>query len=209
MTDDDLELSVAWRQHLGTSAVAGDWFDVVMARHRETHRHYHNVRHVRWVVRHVIELDGAGHVDDTGAVVAAAFFHDVVYDPVARDNESVSARLATRALTDLGWADDRSARVGAMIEATATHVATDNDEAALIAADLAVLAAEPGPYGDYTRAVRREYDHVSDDDWRTGRASVLRSFLDRDHIFEPSLGIERWERRARANITSELAVLGR
>ena len=86
-------------------------------------------------------------------------------------------------------------------------VQPDADTCALLAADLAVLAAPPARYDDYVRMIRREYTHVSDDDWRVGRGAVLRNFLERDHLFAPTLGLDEWEQRARANITAELATL--
>jgi predicted metal-dependent HD superfamily phosphohydrolase len=57
--------------------------------------------------------------------------------------------------------------------------------------------------------VRREYAHVDDAGWRTGRSAVLRTLLARPRLFAAELGLDEWERRARANITSELAVLAR
>lgn len=218
MSTGDLEFRVAWERHVGTGEAADRWLESVVTRHREAHRHYHDVRHVRWVVRHVIELaDGLADthgvaLHDPGAVVAAAFFHDVIYDPTASDNEAASAALAAAALGELGWSASRVSSVVAMIEGTAHHrvdPAITADTAVLYAADLGVLAADPAGYSDYVRNVRREYDHVDADDWRTGRASVLRSFLERESIYAPVLGLHTWERRARANLTAELGALGR
>jgi predicted metal-dependent HD superfamily phosphohydrolase len=207
MPHDELELRIAWEQHLGSSGSSRGWFDSVLAGYRRPDRHYHDARHVRWVVRHVIAL--AGHTDDIGAVIAAAFFHDAAYDATRGDNEAVSAQLAERALDDLDWSPERRRRVVAMIEATATHDVenADADTKVLLAADLAVLAAEPSRYGDYVRAVRREYAHVDDTGWREGRSAVLHRLLDLPHLFASSLGLDEWEQRARANITDELAAL--
>ena len=63
-------------------------------------------------------------------------------------------------------------------------------------------------YVAYATAVRAEYGHVDDAAWRLGRRAVLRSFLDRPRIFRTITGRERWESRARINISSELASLG-
>jgi predicted metal-dependent HD superfamily phosphohydrolase len=95
--------------------------------------------------------------------------------------------------------------------ATATHdpAGSDLETALLIAADLSVLAADPAGYADYARNVRREYGHVSDADWITGRSRVLRTFLDRASVFPAVLRLDEWERQARANITAELAMLNR
>jgi predicted metal-dependent HD superfamily phosphohydrolase len=205
-----LELSVAWQRHVASGAAADHWLETVTAMYRQPGRHYHDVRHLAWVVRHITAICAEHPADDAGAVVAAAFFHDAVYDPTRHDNEAQSAALAERALTELGWAPARISAVAAMVLATIDHdVATaDADTQIVLAADLAVLAADPAPYGDYARAVRKEYAHVGDEAWRTGRRAVLRSLLDRQHLFAPRLGLARWEQRARANITSELATLG-
>jgi len=207
VTDDDLELRVAWQRHLGTSRPATGWFESVLAHHRGSGRYYHDRRHITWVVRHVTTM--ADHADDLDAVVAAAFFHDSVYDATRSDNEVASGRMADLALTELTWGPARRGHVVAMIEATAYHDVdtADPDTRVLLAADLAVLATEPPRYADYVRAVRREYAHVSDADWQVGRSGVLRNLLERTHLYAPSLERHGWEDRARANIAAELAML--
>ena len=77
-----MELDLAWQQHV---RLPGELLRRLIERHREPHRRYHTVDHVVWVTRHVRELvdtDGV-EVADRGAVVAAAVFHDAVYDPTA------------------------------------------------------------------------------------------------------------------------------
>jgi predicted metal-dependent HD superfamily phosphohydrolase len=211
---DERELHLAWERHVGASADADAWFDTVVGLHRAPTRHYHGLRHVTWVVRHAHDIAAATPrpLTDDGLdrVIAAAFFHDAVYDATRSDNEVASSRLAARALGEIGWAAETVQRVGAMIVATAEHdvgAATDAPTQVLIAADLAVLAAEPAKYDDYTRAVRRDYAHLDDAAWRAGRSAFLRATLERDHIFPPTLDLDDWERRARANLSAELAAL--
>jgi predicted metal-dependent HD superfamily phosphohydrolase len=205
----ELELRVAWQRHVGMSPVAADWLDSVLAFHREPTRHYHDVGHVAWVVRHVLTLADRVVLDDVDATVAAAFFHDAVYDPQRSDNEATSARVAERSLGEIGWTDARCARVAEMVLATAHHDVADADidTCVLLAADLGVLAAEPSRYGEYATAVRREYAHVDDEAWRAGRSQVLRALLASPALFAPELGLDDWEARARANLTAELATL--
>lgn len=209
----ELELRVAWEAHVATEP---GWLDTLLELHRQPHRRYHGVRHVGWVVRHALDLGGthADRVDDLGAVVAAAFFHDAVYDPTRTDNEFASAALAQRALGELGWAAPRIVAVAELVTATADHVAPSApgaalDTAVLLAADLAVLAADPASYAEYVTGVRAEYAHVSDAEWAVGRGRVLHNFLERAAIFDPALGLDTWERRARGNIAAELAALDR
>ena len=205
----EIELDLAWQQHVG---LPGELLRRLVERHREPHRRYHTVGHVVWVIRHVRELvdtDGV-EVADRGAVVAAAVFHDAVYEPTAppRANEVASASLARRELVDHGWSSERAGAVGAMIEVTVDHVAPpDTDTAVLCDADLAILGADPAGYRAYVEQVRVEYAHVPDDAWRTGRAAVLTSFLDRDRIYSTDAGRDRWETHARANLAAEIATL--
>ena len=69
---------------------------------------------------------------------------------------------------DAGMPSRRRARAG---DRDHDLEGVDRDTAVLLAADLAVLAAEPSRYVEYATAVRREYAHVDDDAWRAGRAA--------------------------------------
>ena len=187
----------------------------MVARHREPHRRYHGVRHVTWVVRHVLELTTSAPVTDLDAVVVAAFYHDAVYDPRASDNEEQSARLAERMLGELGWDAARRRRVGDLVRATAAHrvpanpdtAAPDIDVAVLLDADLAVLGSDPAAYQAYASGVRVEYAHVDDAAWREGRGQVLRDLLSREPLYATAPARARWAARAAANMTAELASL--
>jgi predicted metal-dependent HD superfamily phosphohydrolase len=164
-----------------------------------------------WVLRHIDDLAADSTPVDLNAVRAAALFHDAVYDPRSPTNEHDSAGLARRVLADCGWEPARVDRVAALIELTAGHVAPDTDLGAdiLLDADLAILGAEPAEYRAYVTGVRAEYAHVDDDAWRVGRAAVLRSFLDRPAIYRTTSMQAARERRARANLSAELAELQR
>jgi len=206
MTTPEPELELAWQRHI---SVEQRLLDGLLARHREKQRRYHTATHVAWVVRHVEELAAVEPVDHLDEVVAAAFYHDAVYEPTHPANERASARLARRDLAALGWSDERVDRVAAMIEATAHAGSSEpsGDTAILLDADLAVLGADPTAYSAYVAGVRAEYRHVDDEQWRSGRSAILGGFLDRPAIYSTSAARDRWESRARANIADELAAL--
>jgi predicted metal-dependent HD superfamily phosphohydrolase len=214
VTAPEVELGRVWRRLVGVDAGrAGDAaLDELLARHRQPHRRYHTATHVMWVLRHIDDLAADSTPVDVDAVRAAALFHDAVYDPRSPTNEHDSAVLARRVLADCGWEAARVERVAALIELTAGHdPAGDTDPGAdiLLDADLAILGAEPADYRAYVTGVRVEYAHVDDDGWRTGRAAVLRSFLDRPAIYRTTSMQTARERRARANLSAELADLQR
>lgn len=207
---DEAELHAAWSAAVGDGPAARGAFDEVVGRHRQPHRRYHGVRHVTWVVRHILQLAGEVEdgVADLGAVIAAAFYHDAVYDPRASDNEAASAALAERVLGDLGWPAARRTAVGEMIRATATHQAgAGTDTAVLVDADLAVLGSEPAAYQAYVAGVRAEYAHVDAESWRAGRGAVLRDLLRRRPLYATAPAQRQWGPRAAANMTAELATL--
>lgn len=172
-------------------------------RHREPHRHYHSQEHVLAVLDHLGHLDAASPVSRL-----AAFFHDAIYDPTRGDNEKRSADLAAQALAGVDFAGtDAVVRV---IEATATHSLGDDapaETAAFLDADLAILGASPKIYDRYAAAIRSEYAHVPDPDFRLGRQAVLEHFLERDRLYFTPGGRDTWESAARANLTRELGRL--
>jgi predicted metal-dependent HD superfamily phosphohydrolase len=221
---DEVELRTAWQLVADRGAAdahrfavdvrrrSEQVFDDVVGRHREPHRRYHGVRHVVWVIRHVHELaDSCGPVD-LPTVIAAAFFHDAVYDARATDNEERSALLAERLLRSLGWDGSDAGAAARMIRRTAGHTAPGNeviaaDDQVLLDADLAILGADPAAYDAYVTGVRAEYGHLDAAAWTVGRSAVLQSLLARPHLYHTVAGVERWESRARANLTAELSAL--
>jgi predicted metal-dependent HD superfamily phosphohydrolase len=195
-----------WLRLVGDDAV----MTALLRRHRERHRRYHTAGHVLAVVHHVDDLAAVEPVDDLGAIIAAAWFHDAVYEPQSPANERASARLARRDLIKLGWSSERADTVSTMIEGTSHHTdPADIDTAVLFDADLAILGAAPDTYSAYVADVRAEYAHMDDESWLSGRADVLDAFLDRDRIYATATGFDRWESAARSNIAAEREALRR
>ena len=177
-------------------------FDLA-ACYTEPHRHYHTMEHITAVLQHLGDL----HVT-TPTAKLAAFFHDAIYDPMRGDNEAQSAELAREVLiaVDRPEADD----VAAIVLATATHQLPEGaprETAAFLDADLAVLAAPPDIYDIYTANVRKEYGHMSDADFRAGRAGILEGLANRDQLFFTTAGQAKFEALARRNLRREIESL--
>lgn len=77
----------------------------------------------------------------------------------------------------------------------------------MISIDLSILGADPERYSAYVADVRREYAHVRDPLWRTGRALVLKRLLEGEAIYPDPDFRKRLEAQARANIEAELKTL--
>ncbi len=174
-----------------------------------TGRHYHDLAHIGQLLR-LAALEGDRWIDRR-SIDLAIYFHDAVYEIGRRDNEDASARLAVEALTRLGVEEATRERVAQLIEATA-HVQQnrppgDHDLDRFLDLDLSILAAPAEAYEAYAAAIRREYEVIPDDAYRTGRASILRSFLARPRLFRCDDHHAAWDAPARANLDRELASL--
>jgi predicted metal-dependent HD superfamily phosphohydrolase len=223
-------LRAQWQAALGRgrggTRCADDHLDRLLARYREPQRHYHTVTHLAAVLGTAEDLMQQVAVTDPEAVRLGLFFHDAVYDPRSDANEADSAALARAVLAELEVPSRRVDAVADLVMATrhqAPAAATidpgtatsangtaarpdTNDTAVVLDADLAILAAEPSRYQAYATGVRAEYAHVDDASWRTGRATVLRAFLERGAIYlTPPM--RHQEHRARANLAAELSSL--
>ncbi len=176
-------------------------------RFQEPHRAYHNEAHTVAVLSQLYEwTDG----EPTQCLVAAALYHDAVYDPTRSDNEARSAELCAQELAQRGFTPAVIDRVSILIEMTAQHLPPPGDtEAILLAdADLYILGATHDEYEAYREAIRAEYAHVPEDAWRTGRARVLQRFLERPRIFHGNWsGVDAHEGRARRNLAGEIESL--
>jgi predicted metal-dependent HD superfamily phosphohydrolase len=178
----------------------------LLDRYGEPTRVYHDVRHLVEVLGHVDML--GGDCADATVVELAAWFHDAVYDVRRDDNEVASARLARTVLSN-HVPDEQLDEVQRLVLLTHGHAvsAGDSNGAVLCDADLAILASGPTEYADYTSRVRREYGHVSDAEFRIGRAAILKSLLDLPQLFHTTYAVEHWEAVARTNLTTELCHL--
>jgi predicted metal-dependent HD superfamily phosphohydrolase len=223
MTQPEIEIRRAWR-HLAGHEHDG-YVDALLLRYAEPHRYYHTATHIMMVVRYVHDVLATRAEQPSPELVAAALYHDAIYDPHADDNEARSAALAIRDLTAIGWTTRQCRMVNALIIATAGHIgdhpplakdtahhaAVDDDIAAatstLVDADLAILGADPLTYQAYVAGVRAEYFFVDDEHWRVGRGRVLRHFLESQPLFTTEYMRAQFEHRALANIHAELAAL--
>ena len=178
----------------------------LLTAYAEPQRHYHSLQHLGECLTHFQAVRHlAAH---PGEVALALWFHDAVYDPKGKDNEALSARWADEVLAQAGATQPCRDRVQALIMATC-HQAnpTEADAQLLVDIDLAILGSAPARFDEYDRQVRQEYRWVPGFVYRRKRREVLRSFLDRQHIYSTERFRQSHEAQARLNLTR--AVSGR
>jgi len=186
------------------SAPASDLWQAIVTRYREPHRAYHTLHHIEACFH---EFD-AFSMKSGKALELALFFHDVIYDPRAPDNEAASARFAAEKLAAIGVDQPLIQDVERLILVT-KHAAAPSrdDERLLVDIDLSILGTETRTFDVYEREVRSEYDFVPEEAFRAGRAHILESFLARAAIFTTAPFHERYEAHARRNLERSVARL--
>ncbi len=140
---------------------------------REKHRYYHNEAHLQFLVGRVEEQYREGKLkeNDRDILLMAAFFHDVVYDPMAHDNEEQSARLLDGATQH----PDREA-IKTIILDTKHHVPSGELSALFSGWDMAVVSDSTlQELMVWERAIFKEYQFADYGLYKTSRIAFLES----------------------------------
>ena len=186
------------------------WHDVAN-HYSEPIRAYHNLNHLRQLFGQFEHVKS--RLQQPSIIALALFYHDIIYDPTQQNNELKSAEYAVAQLQEY-LNVEQCQRIYALIMMTATHQldykdgnTLDSDAAYLLDMDLSILGADWVDYQRYAQAVRQEYEHVANDDYRKGRIAVLEGLLAHDRLYLTENYYERLEHVARENIRREIEFL--
>ncbi len=179
-------------------------FDDLAAAYSSPGRYYHTLEHIYHVLSTIKTLQS--QAKDLTALQLAAWFHDVVYDSQAQDNEEKSADYADRLLQSLEIPSNKIAATSHLIRNTKHHQAAsdDIDSQILLDADLAILGTNLVQYQEYARAIRQEYAWVPEAQYFRARRQVLERFLQRERIYFTDWMFEVAELAARHNLQAEI-----
>ena len=159
----------------------GLWKEIY-SHYTETGRYYHNLSHLENLIAQLEEVKG--YIQDWEIILFAAFYHDIVYDPLSDKNEEESAELARERLAELGVSSERTEKCSSIILSTKSHQkAADKDINYFTDADLSILGAPWEVFLNYSKQVRQEYAVFADSVYKTGRRKVIVHFLNKSRIF--------------------------
>ncbi|WP_372860129.1 hypothetical protein [Psychrobacter sp.] len=215
------ELSTIFTQHLSAMSshitleqVSILWQDIAM-RYNEPQRAYHDLQHIQQLFGQFEQIKHLFH--EPHIIALAIYYHDVIYEPTRSDNELKSAEYAVESLTGYLSAE-QCQHIYALIMMTASHQIDKwsnetkerekySDGAYLLDMDLSILGVSWSEYEQYAHAVRQEYAHVSDGDYRVGRIAVLKELLAHPTLYLTDYYYARLEKQARKNIEHEITLL--
>ncbi len=191
---------------LGVDPPAAHWFDELQQRYGEPHRAYHTLQHIDESLAHFQRVSDLA--TDPPTVVAALWFHDVIYEPKQHDNEAASAAWAGRVLQQAGVAAASIAQIQALILYTMhNQIPPAGDAALLVDIDLAILGASPARFAEYETQIRHEYAWVPWATYCSRRAALLQQFLARPLLYQTAYFQEHFAEQARDNLAWSLARL--
>lgn len=194
-------LSRRWsRPWLALRATAIPDVTPILARWAEPHRQYHTVAHLA----HCLATYDRNPLRDA-PVELALWFHDVIYDPQAGDNEEHSAALARTAAASAGLSSEIIDVITQCILATRHRdPPTTSAQALTLDVDLAILGATRRRFDSYDAAVRAEYAWVPVATYHQERARILARFAQRDDLFTTRWFRQRYAAPARVNLRRAL-----
>ena len=215
------ELGTIFTQHLSAMCshitleqVSILWQDIAM-RYNEPQRAYHSLQHIQQLFGQFEQIKHLFH--EPHIIALAIYYHDVIYEPTRSDNELKSAEYVVESLTGYLSAE-QCQHIYALIMMTASHQIDNwsnetkerekySDAAYLLDMDLSILGSSWSVYEHYAHAVRQEYAHVLDGDYRVGRMAVLKELLAHPTLYLTDYYYERLEKQARKNIEHEITLL--
>lgn len=178
----------------------------IEASYGNSNRYYHNLFHLDHLIGELLPVKE--RIVDWQTIILATAYHDIVNDTLRHDNEEKSAILAYDRLSDLCLPTAQKEKCKQQILSTKRHErSVDDDTNYLTDADLSILGADDNGYLIYTEQIRKEYNYFPDLLYKPGRKKVLNHFLEMEKIFKTKYFQEKYERRARINISSELKTL--
>jgi len=169
-------------------------------------RYYHVISHLR----HMFEVYDRFFSGPNIALELTFWYHDFFYDPMLKGNEIKSANFAqARVERMLQVPSEVGAHVRELILFTQyARQPVTRDEMIIHDIDLSVFGESTDRFDKYEQDIRLEYAFVPDPIYNTGRAEVLRRFLQDPFYSTPEMQFSSYETLAQMNIRKSIEALG-
>jgi len=183
-------------------------YSALVAAYSEKHRRYHTLLHINACLD---ALDSCSlDLSRIHELEMAFWFHDAVYKIYSSTNEEDSAQWAVNFLEENQIEPAIVSRVNQYILDTKHNACANTLEAGVVVdIDLAILGAKAADYDEFEKAIAQEYRLVPGVIYRKKRKQVLRSFVQREHIYQTEYYRDLYEDQARLNLKRAIDLLCR
>lgn len=188
-----------------TEGRGGALYRELKSRYSESHRRYHTPAHIA----HCLEqFDLArGKINDPDAVEMSIWFHDVIYDARAPDNEEQSAKFFLEVCGSYVDEAFKSKVYDLIIVTIHKEHPSTMDEKYMVDIDLSSFGLPWERFLKDSEAVREEFSHMNDAEFYPAQKAFLESLISRKHFCFTAFFRKRHDAQARENIERYLARL--
>jgi predicted metal-dependent HD superfamily phosphohydrolase len=198
-----MTLKKSYEQQLKEYEFKYSYWQEIHIHYTEPSRWYHNLSHLENIYANLLPVRKV--INDWTSLIFAVAYHDVIYDPTAKDNEEKSADFAVEQLNRAQVPFQIIEHTRDMIIATKMHdLSEDYDTNYFTDSDLSTLGFDSASYREYSKNVRREYSVYPDNIYWPGRKKELEKLLKMPSIYKTEYFRSKYELQARINIEEEI-----
>ena len=183
------------------------FYNIIEKHYSEPTREYHNLNHVLRSRRLLDET--SEYVQNKNNLAVAIWFHDIIYDPAGQNNETNSAEIATNCLKQYGNISNSEVEKLILCTDYISHKPRTNDEMLMVDIDFSILGTDEKEYIQYSNGILKEREHlnIKPEYYFEKRLQFLQHIINREKIFFTKCFKERFEEKARKNITNEIKII--
>ncbi|XP_047117714.1 uncharacterized protein LOC124798386 isoform X1 [Schistocerca piceifrons] len=209
------EIELIWKCVTSSmpKSVVDEWWSKILKQFSEEHRYYHNFKNIQEKFHHYEKVKSI--LRDPDAVALALFFQYFEYNPKSVDAAEKNVEHFQNFANQGEIPKDAPlrAKVLNLLEAAATHSTEahktggtygNEDCHYFLDIDVAVLGTDPESYAEYTSLIRKEYEFLPDNTYKSLRLKILQSFLLIPNIYATKEFREKFEAQAKENIRKEV-----
>ncbi len=184
----------------------GEISQALNERYDESHRVYHSSAHIRHCLAEFDSIHAALTQTSRDIIELSIWFHDVIYEIGASDNEAQSARWFSSMASGRLPADIIHAVSRCILYTTHQELPADPCSLYTVDVDLSGLGQDWEGFAADGGKIRQENHHLDDEAFIDGQVAFLNQLLNRERIFYTEYFHTRLEIRARRNMIRQLEI---
>lgn len=190
-----------WESLAGIDSLSKKYLDIIIEKHSEGHRFYHNITHLQELLSEadVLFQDGQFSSLHRAIILYSIFFHDIVYDPSKIDNEQQSLNIFLEYAQERKLVDVIIEGVSKSILASSNHNQKVDYEitAYFLDLDLSILGSSSQRYELYEQQIRQEFSFIPDEIYRTERSKIMQKLVS---PYKTEWGKSRYQVQSQQNL---------
>lgn len=203
------DIKAKWHQLLSHFQVAPNkqesLWEEIEKHYSSKNRHYHNLTHLSNMIEELEKYEIK--IERKELLLFSIFYHDIIYNPIRKDNELKSAEKMKFRLKQINISEEIIDSCFRQILQTQSHQisgSNSTDDKYLLDFDLEILGKDWDAYKEYTQQIRKEYWMYPMPVYKKGRKAAMIQFLEREFIYCTEVYREQKEYQARMNIKREI-----